>query len=82
MLETSQFTFNKETRTLVTEASSLGLEPGLNFKSMMIQSSDTGLAASFLLFQTHRNADGEITHWEYLPTGNLKNVSKVVVFND
>jgi len=82
MLYTDQFTFNTETCTLVTEASSLGLEPGKLFKSMMIQSSNTGLVASFLLFQTHRNTDGEVTHWEYLPTGPMKNLARVVVFND
>ena len=80
----TQFSFNKETKVLSAEASSLGMMPGRFPRSFEVFSPNTGRTVKFEYDQEAAEAnefwDGEMV--EYRPTIALPNVKTIVVFND
>lgn len=79
MLKTNQFFFDKDSKELSQEASSLGW-PALKAPLMFtLESSHTGRKVTMELVKVHHEYEGDITHWEY--RSNLVPVT-VLVWND
>lgn len=47
-----------------------------------IHSPRTGNTVKFYLHETHRDPDGDVTHWIFKPVNAIGTVSEVIVFND
>lgn len=82
----SQFTFDKNTKRMVGEASELGMRPGNFPQSLDVVSDHTGRTVRFVydLAEALRNEfwDGEMV--EYVPSAvdGKVNVERLVIFND
>ena len=82
----SSFTWHLPTKTLVSEASTLGrgsfMDSNLRFK---IISGHTGEEVSFFLADVFRDEDGDISYWKFLPvledSKKLRPGTSVKVFN-
>lgn len=83
LVNVTQLSYNKESRTLSVEASSLRLKPGEVMRSFHVQSNKQ--AVVFILTDTHHR-DGDVTHWDYLPLYSkfhkIQNCQLLRVYND
>ena len=83
MLTTSDFTFIKQSKTLVAEVSSLPQANGeLAGNTIHITSDHTGKTEKFVLYGTEKNDEGELVCVQYAPETPLKNVARVTIYND
>lgn len=86
LYSTLDFEWNKKSRELVAEASSLGNAFRISApRSMKIKSSRTGRIINFINSAVIRDTDGDVISWDYLPIeADIKNLKsfKVVVLND
>lgn len=78
---TGQFIYDTVSRELSAEASSLGDMFGNAFQ---VKSERTGKIVTFVSGTAHRNVDGDVTHWEYLPAcpAETPRVKRIIIFND
>lgn len=86
MYSTKNFSYLKESQTLMAEASELQkLQPAAPIgKSMIIKSERTGLEAEFVFDHLERDREGDIMVWVYTQSqaGPKVPINNVVVFND
>lgn len=75
---TSRFTYNPQTKTLIAEASDLGLNT-IPYH-LHIRSERTGKTVRFFLAETRRDVEGEVTSWLYRSIDS--NGATVLLFND
>jgi hypothetical protein len=76
---TEPFSFDKEAKTLVAEASSLQYVPGLIPMELIIKSHLTGVEKRFVLDKTGMYLDGEVTNWNYVEVEGGE--FKLTIFN-
>lgn len=91
-LPLKRFTWNKQTRTLVAEASDFGaLRDGLWWlQQLRNDACDIGIAIRSEIsdreerFYLHReeSRDGDFLAWHFKPVNPLANVGEVTIFND
>lgn len=82
MLNTSEFNFDKKTRTLSAEASELSSMPALG-ASFPVKSEHTNRVMYFKYSKTLYDASNEdMTGWEFVPEINVINVNKMIIWND
>jgi hypothetical protein len=62
---TAQFTFAKETRTFIAEASDLGWSPGSFARHIWLTSARTGERVLFSIRGTERDNEGDVTGWRF-----------------
>lgn len=80
MLSTSEFNFDKKTRTLSAEASELTEHHSANLR---VKSQYTNKVVHFVIVKTLYDASHEdVTGWEYKPLTELNNVDKLIIWND
>ena len=90
MHSTKLFSVNKANRTFASEISSLGgkFEIIDNELGLTLVSERTGRKSEWVIAQMLRNAEGDITHWELIPTAKTlhNNVGlrswRMTIFND
>ena len=82
MINTQYFTYIPEKKTFVTEASDLGVGNAIApiTQTIFLVSERTGKAVEFELEAIHRDADNDITFWEYRDTEGRDLTVKI--FND
>ena len=94
MLSTRQFSYNKDTRTFVAEASDLGSDPFQRIyedaadEGVELVSHVTGKSAKFAVNSYERNDDHEFIAWNLVPTAEtirknprMRGVT-MIIFND
>lgn len=91
---TKLFTFEKNSNSFIAEESDFGKSKYFGKiyddacdEGFWLTSHKTGAEKAFALHRTHRNNDGELTHYEYREidqrTGRIKaDALKVIIFND
>lgn len=79
-LNTNQFSFDKNDRVLSAEASTLGMFiPPYHLK---IQSVHTSQIKNFRQKEEVTDAEGDIQYWVFSPDKPIKNIDKVIIWND
>ena len=86
MFRTDQFIYCKESKTLITEASALGILPGFApAREFGLESSKTGQRMTCVADcrnPVDRDAEGEILGWNFVPLGFSTKLRKIVIIND
>lgn len=78
---TKLFQFKKGVFTVA--ASELNFPPGVSMREFMLTSENTGNKVKFVLTGSKKDAEGDVTHWEYESAKNEFSVKlKAIVFND
>lgn len=91
---TTLFSHNKQEKSFVAEASTIGLKSFARLyddacdEGCMLTNPKTLKSIFFYLHKTHKDADGDITHWELYPV--VESIRKcpailgysLIIFND
>lgn len=79
----NQFVFNKETQTLVAEASTLRIPAGQQLVGFQIHSPQTGNTATFSYHKTDTDPSGEdVAGWRYNSSDPIARGVRVLIIND
>lgn len=83
-IPSSLFTYDRETRSLVSELSTLqanGYDP-LESRHFRVKSAKTGDERQFHFDFADKDPEGDITAWQFLENTATRNGLAVVVYND
>jgi hypothetical protein len=86
LVSTKQFTFVKDERLLVAEASSLP-EFGRVYsdacdEGLTVVSHHTGREVVYVVNAVHKDREGDLTHWDLIPASGGTGLPNLRVFND